>query len=235
MAGAGYESIKGLGKNGYFETYWNPVPWGRNNPTVMKEINPPSDASVMHVELQVRYGDTVRYRVVDPEGKPAAAKAQIGLTGRGSYNRDQKGLTEGVVRNLYPDEERTVMFRDETRKLGKVIRVRKGDDARGPVVVTLEPLATITGRIVDADGNPVSGATIRPDLLPGGDFSPRLNQVSAGPDGRFTVPDVPAGCEYSLGVESSDPLPNRRFAFSKHLTIKPGATADAGEIRLKND
>jgi hypothetical protein len=101
--------------------------------------------------------------------------------------------------------------------------------------VTLEPLATITGRVVDADGNPVSGAMIRPDLLPGGDFSPRLNQVSAGPDGRFTVPDVPAGCEYSLGVESSAPLPNRRFAFSKHLTIKPGVTADAGEIRLKND
>ena len=127
------------------------------------------------------------------------------------------------------------MFRDEKRKLGKVIRVRKGDDAKGPVVVTLEPLATITGRVVDADGNPSSGATIRPDLLPGGDFSPRLNQVSTGPDGRFTVPDVPAGCEYSLGVESSHELPNRRFAFSKHLTIKPGGATDAGEIRFKND
>ena len=31
MVGAGSESIKGLGKNGYFETYWNPVPWGRNS------------------------------------------------------------------------------------------------------------------------------------------------------------------------------------------------------------
>src|SRR5262249_14610391 len=143
-----------------------------NNPTVMKEINPPSDASVVHVDLQVRTGDTVQYRVLDPDGKPAAGTAQIGLMGRGSYNRDQKDLPEGVVKNLYPDEERTVMFRDEARKLGKVIRVRKGDDAGGPVVVTLEPLATITGRVVDADGNPVSGATIRPALLPSGDFSP---------------------------------------------------------------
>jgi len=235
MTGAGYESIKGLGKNGYFESYWNPVPWGRNNPTVMKEINPPSDASVMHVELQVRYGDTVRYRVLDSEGKPATGTAEIGLTGRGSFNRDQKDHSEGVVRNLYPDEERTLMFRDEKRKLGKVIRVRKGDDVRGPVVVTLEPLATITGRVLDADRNPVSGATIRPDLLPGGDFSPRLDQVSAGPDGRFTVPDVPAGCEYGLAVESSDQLPNRRFAYSKDVKVKPGATTELSEIRFKND
>ncbi len=127
------------------------------------------------------------------------------------------------------------MFRDEERKLGKVIRVRTGDDAGGPVVVTLEPLATITGRVVDADGNPVSGATIRPDLLPGGDFSPRLSQVSAGPDGRFTVPDVPTGCDYGLGVESSDQLPNRRFAYSKDVQVHPGATTDVGEIRFKND
>ncbi len=47
----------------------------------------------------------------------------------------------------------------EGRKLGRVIHVKEGDDKNGPVVVTLEPSATITGRIVDPDGNPVSGAT----------------------------------------------------------------------------
>ena len=48
----------------------------------------------------------------------------------------------------------------------------------GAVVVELEPLATITGRVVDADGNPVPGATIRPDLIPGGDFSLEPRQVA---------------------------------------------------------
>ena len=90
----------------------------------------------------------------------------------------------------------------EGRKLGRVIHVKEGDDKNGPVVVTLEPSATITGRIVDADGNPVSGATIRPGLKPGGDFSLGLPQVASGSDGRFTVPNVPTGCEYSLVAES---------------------------------
>ena len=63
------------------------------------------------------------HRNPQPEGKPAAGTAQIGLTGRGAHSRDQKDLPEGVVKNLYPGEERTVMFRDQKRKLGKVIRV----------------------------------------------------------------------------------------------------------------
>ncbi|MFO0891287.1 MAG: hypothetical protein U0790_19350 [Isosphaeraceae bacterium] len=121
MAGAGYESIKGLGKNGYFETYYNPVPWGRNHPTVMKELNPPSDARVTHVDLQVRSGDSVRYRVLDPEGKLAAGTAQIGLAGRGAYSRGHKDLSEGMVRNLYPGEERTVMVP------GREAEARQGD------------------------------------------------------------------------------------------------------------
>ena len=45
--------------------------------------------------------------------------------------------------------------------------------------------ATITGRIVDADGNPVSGATIRTDPQPRGDFSLSLPQVASGRDGQI--------------------------------------------------
>ena len=68
--------------------------------------------------------------------------------------------------NLYPDEERTVMFRDESGSSARSSASARVTTGRAPCVVTLEPLATITGRVVDADGNPVSGATIRPDLLP---------------------------------------------------------------------
>ena len=39
-----------------------------------------------------------------------------------------------------PDEERIVLLRHEGRKLGKVVRVKKGDDANGPVVVKLAAL-----------------------------------------------------------------------------------------------
>ena len=50
-------------------------------------------------------------------------------------------------------------------------------------MVALEPLATLAGRVVDADGNPVSGAAIRTDPLPGGDFSLSLGQVATDKEG----------------------------------------------------
>ena len=39
----------------------------------MKEINPPADAKIVHVDLQVRSGASVRFRIVDAEGKPVPA------------------------------------------------------------------------------------------------------------------------------------------------------------------
>jgi hypothetical protein len=143
---------------------------------------------------------------------------------------------EGEVTNLMPGEERIVLVRHEGPKLGKVVRVREGDDAKGPVVVTLEPLAVLTGRVADADGIPVPGATVRTDVLPHGDFGLSLPQVATDEDGRFRVPDVPTGCNYALAVESIEAIKRRRHAFSgKDITVEPGATTDVGEIRFKND
>ena len=86
-----------------------------------------------------------------------------------------------------------MLVQHEGRKLGKTVRIHPGDDKAGPVVVTLEPLATIVGRVADADGNPVSGATVRARSLPFGSNGPSLLTVATGKDGRFHVPDVPAG------------------------------------------
>ena len=160
-----------MNKAGHFETYRNPINPRKLWPTVMKEINPPADAKVVHVDLQVTTGPSVRFTVVDPDGKPIAGLKTNGRSGRSSYDRDDMTKPEAEVTNLMPDEERIVLLRHEGRKLGKVVRIKKGDDANGPVVVKLAPLATITGRVADADGNPVSGATIRPDVLPAGDFA----------------------------------------------------------------
>jgi Carboxypeptidase regulatory-like domain len=201
----------------------------------MKEIDPPADLGMLHVDLQVRFGAKVRFRVVDDEGRPCQGVKPLGRTSRGSSDREALTSAEGDVTNLYANEERTVAFLVESRKIGKVIRVREGDDRAGPVVVKLEPLASISGRVVNAEGAPVTGATIRPDLLPGGDYSLRLSEVSTDVDGRFLVTDVPTGCEYSLAADSREEMKKRRFAFSEKLTVRPGKTTDAGEIRFKRD
>jgi Carboxypeptidase regulatory-like domain len=171
--------------------------------------------------------------VVDPQGKPVPGVKTGGIRNRGRYEIEPETQAEIDVVTLGPGEDRVVSLVHEGRKLGRVMHVKEGDDKNGPFVVTLEPSAAIIGRIVDPDGNPVSGATIRPGLKPGEDFSLSLPQVATGSDGRFTVQNVPTGCEYSLVAQSGAMMSQRRVAF-KDTAVRPGETTDVGDIKLKD-
>jgi hypothetical protein len=233
MRGAGSEAIEGVNAAGHFETYNNPILPGRLFPTVMKEINPSASTVGLRVELEVVIGPSVRVSVVDPEGKPIADLKTRGRSGRSSYDKVDMTTADAEVANLMPDEARIVVIRHEGRKLGKVATVKKGDDASGPVVVKLAPVAAIRGRVVDAEGYPVAGARIRPDVLPHGDFGTSFSEVVTETDGRFLIPDIPTGCDYGIAVESSDAVSGRRFAYHSRAAVKPGETTDIGQIAFK--
>jgi beta-lactamase regulating signal transducer with metallopeptidase domain/protocatechuate 3,4-dioxygenase beta subunit len=235
LMGDGASAIKGMNKYGNFETWRNPVDPGKLWPTSMKEINPAAATPVVHLDFQLNSGEKVLMRAVDLQGKPVTGLKLAGRIRRGRHEYDVKPEAEFDVVTLAPDEDRMVLIRQDERKLGKVVHVKPGDDKTGPVMVTLEPMATIVGRIVDADGNPVSGATIRTDPLPGGDFSLSLGQVATDKEGQFVVPDVPIGCKYTLVVESGLAAHNRRVAFSKDQVVQSGKSTDVGEIRFTRD
>jgi beta-lactamase regulating signal transducer with metallopeptidase domain len=231
--GAGAETIEGMNEHGHFATASNPVTASRYFPTSMKEIDPTEGTEVVHLDLELDPGAKVRLRVVDQEAKPLTGVKTGGRRERGRNEFKPEAQFEFDVETLGPGEDRIVSLVHEGRKLGRVIHVREGEGKDDPVVVALEPAATITGRVVDPEGNPVSGVTIRPGLKPGGDYSLSLPQVVSGTDGRFTVPNVPTGCDYSLVAESRASSRRRWYAF-KDAAVRPGETTDAGDIRLKD-
>ncbi len=235
LQGAGSELIQGMDKHGKFPTYRNPVGPSKLFPASMKEINPPEGTQVAHLDLELFSGAKVRVRVVDPQGRPVTGVQAAGRSGRDGHDREPQKAAEFDVVTLAPLEDRMVLVRHEEQKLGKVIHVHEGDDKKGPVVVAVEPLAALTGRILDPDGNSVSGAWIRTDPLPGGDFSLSLSRVASDKEGKFVVPDVPIGCKYTLVVESGIAPKGRRVAFIENASVRPGETTDVGDIRFKND
>jgi beta-lactamase regulating signal transducer with metallopeptidase domain/protocatechuate 3,4-dioxygenase beta subunit len=237
LKGAGSESIKGMDEHGNFPTYFNPVWAGRFFPTSMKEIHPPDGVDVVNLDLELVPGGKVRLRVLDSRGKPVSGVLAAGRTGRDLHDREPQKEAEFEVVCLAPGEDRLVLVIHDERKLGMVFHVKSGDDKNGPVSITLEPLATLTGRVTDADGNPVSGATVRTDPAPwtSGGFNLHLSTVASDREGQFVVPKVPAGCKYNLVVESGIAPKSERVAFFRDASVRPGEMSDVGDIRFQND
>jgi beta-lactamase regulating signal transducer with metallopeptidase domain/protocatechuate 3,4-dioxygenase beta subunit len=231
-SGVGTETIKGLDKNGNYNTWHNPIWPGKSWPHTLVEINPREGTETVTVDAQLDPGLSLRIRVVDADGKPVPEAS----VANGSHMRAGESTADAVftLSSFRPDEVRNVVVRHEPRSLGKVVRLRAGGDVSGPVVIAMAPTATIKGRVVDADGNPVPSATVRVDVEPTEGFLHQFANVVADRDGRFEVLKVPAGCEYGLVAESGTMIKQRQVAFGK-ATVKPGETTDVGEIRFKND
>ena len=106
--------------------------------------------------------------ILGPDGKSVAGARVIGLT---DSTTPVKLVSERVtMTGLHGDRTRAVVVLHEKRKLGAVAAVR-GDSSK-PFEVKLQPLGTLTGRLVDAEGKrdatlvPVMDATLKgPDAV----------------------------------------------------------------------
>lgn len=138
----------------------------------MKEIDPPAEAESVNVDLAMDPGQKILVSIVDPDGRPLSGVTVDGVTPHGYQATFDEPTAE--VANLSPAEERTVVFRHEKRKLGLVARIKTEQAGDQPITVKLQPIGTVIGRLLNAEGIPVAGAKIEPCILPGGDFGKRL-------------------------------------------------------------
>jgi beta-lactamase regulating signal transducer with metallopeptidase domain/protocatechuate 3,4-dioxygenase beta subunit len=233
--GVGYEEIAaqyGKDENGYLKTWRNTTSPGPKWPFSMASINPKEWSEQVEVHLQLDPGLSVPVELLDAGGEPIGGVTAIGRSAYG-HDYDNKFGPRFDIINLAPEETRTVIILHEMVGQGKVIQVSAKNAKDDPLSVRLEPLATITGRVVDPDGQPVAVATIRPDLLPGGDFGESLRGAVTDNDGRFRVDNVPVGCDYSLLV--FPPAKVGQWLASKEVAVRPGKTTDVGDIGPKRN
>jgi hypothetical protein len=187
------------------------------------------------VELFVDAGATARIAVQDAEGKPLAGAWAAGLTNVWPITYQLSEAT-ATVYALNPEKPRTMAFYHAEKKLGGMATVR--GDEKGPVVVKLAPVGSVSGRLLDADGNPVEGAevSISPEGHTGRDLyrlaDPTGKPVRTDTDGRFRVQGVVPGVRFGLNLRHE-----RGFLVGEPRLgvrqIAPGQALDLGDIRTK--
>jgi RNA polymerase sigma factor (sigma-70 family) len=200
-----------------------------NNFHVLFEINPSEGIAPPPYELALEPGAIVKGRVLDPEGRPLAGAQLRGLTDWWDRWTDSLPTAEFEVKGLAPGDVRQLAFVHRERRLSGSLILR--DKVQGPIEVKLQPWGTVTGRLIDANGQPRVGVDLGwpynqkrrieegPGSLP--------ERAKTDPDGRFRLEGLAPGLKYELQI-----LGNGAFygAVFRDLTIKAGETRDLGDV-----
>jgi hypothetical protein len=102
--------------------------------------------------------------------------------------------------------------------------VLRGDDA-DPQKITLQPWSTLTGRVVNADGEPWAEAEIHSVILPNG-------YPKVGKDGRFRIEGLVPGKLYTLYLVTGSRV---RGTIVTDVTLGSGEVRDVGQIMPANE
>jgi hypothetical protein len=127
-----------------------------------------------------------------------------------------------------PKHPRAFYFRHRGRDLGAAVLL-KGDEP-GPVTVSLQKCASVTGRLVNEDGLP------RPSWIMGSIHKEQLNLNSeiglfwhrTDRDGRFRMEELIPGLKFSLNAGKSPHIMDQNLV--PVLTLQPGEVKNLGDL-----
>jgi protocatechuate 3,4-dioxygenase beta subunit len=199
----------------------------------VKYLDLAEDAGTVTVNLMLRRGKTAKLTIQDPEGRPLTGAVVSGV-GASWDVTNPLTAAECPVYALDPAKPRTVVVSHPGRNLGGQVVVR-GDEA-GPVVVKLRPAGAVTGRFLDADGQPVAGADVFLSFpsRPAGAFVQRQRpSIRTDADGRFQLEGMVPGVTFAVqrirkGNAALAPKPETGLK-----EVGSGATLDLGDIRVE--
>jgi len=210
------------------------------------EIDPKS----ITFDIALASAATVKASVIGADGKPLGGYFVAGLTASPRNNSSWRMPQESptfTVRGLDGRCPRTVVVYSAERKLGKALTVR-GDEA-GTITVRLEPLSSLTGRVLDADGRPCVGAHVEVTFSGQGDNGARLpvqffitrgtwaakleGKGTTDDDGRFRLGGLLPGLKYTLRASEDESADPERLIVQRDGISPPaaGLNEDLGDLR----
>jgi hypothetical protein len=226
--------------------YWT---W-RARPMTLFSVQVPLEGDLREeVVIRLRRGRTVVLQAVGPKGErlPWVRTCWDGILIAHGDGDDHAGFVDGtvVVPGVDPNSITRVFLWQLPQKLAAVFDITP-QTPDGPIEVRLQPMASIAGRIVKPDGDPVGDYRVRLKMS----YDPEVSQFRTnrwGPagryslyfassldqrtdsDGRFLFQDLVPGVPLGLGYEpSSGPMVTVE-------PVEPGERRDLGNLIRKGD
>jgi hypothetical protein len=196
-------------------------------------VKPEKGATRVRCELELDPGRTVTVQVHGPDGKPLAGAQAYGQSARVSVfaGWSQRPLpAEFPVYGLAPGKGRAVLVIHPEKNLAAHCEIK--DDEKGPVTLTLQPTATVVGRLVDDQGGPRKELAVDVRFRLGDERILHLGRYKTDGEGKFRIDGIIPGLSYQgLFV----PRPDQPYAYSifDDLTLKSGESKDVGDVKAR--
>jgi hypothetical protein len=236
----GADQIRGLREDGHFFTF--PHLLYSQGFNTLVEVNPAADAAAAIVEVLLHPGLRLTGTILDPDGKPLAGALASGLDSHGSWRYEPLETEDFTVQGLEKGETRLLQFFHEKKKLSGSVVIKEGQ--KDKLTVKLAPSGTLTGRLVDAAGKPVSDGEIialisPPSGTPGvakvdltkGSF--HENRIRVNKNGEFRIEGLIPGLKYQMGLLKGVYLHKLGVEAGEEITIKAGETKKLGDVEVK--
>jgi RNA polymerase sigma factor (sigma-70 family) len=176
--------------------------------------------------ITVEPGVTARGLVLAPGGQPLTGASLVNPRSGRLEDPESLPTAEFTLPRFNPKWPRPSLIVHPTKKLGLLFQPRRGDE--GPFRLQLQRTATVSGRIVDADGQPVANARLELAMTIGGASggdSPFHRELRTDGQGKFTAGNLVEGVNYHLS------WPTGTGVAYRDLTVKAGETKGLGDVR----
>jgi hypothetical protein len=190
-------------------------------------LNPAEKTKSLRRDVALDPGRAIRGSIVGPDGQPVAGAAVEGL---GNWIGPSTTLTGADFALEHVNPRRTVelVVRHREKGLGAVAMVR--GDEKGPVMVRLRRFGSVTGRLVDRDGQPACGVVVWVFARKDGSFS-RLARLKTDRDGRYRFDGLVPGQEHILISESSVAY----YTMQDPIVVGPGEVKTVEDLKPQRD
>jgi RNA polymerase sigma factor (sigma-70 family) len=210
-----------------------------------KVIDAKKGDTEVHIDVELEPATSMTVRVADPEGKPVKGAHATGITHLAFEHARSPGDSDVLtLYNVEPGQERFVAVAQAKRKLVGTLTVKASD--KDPVV-KLGPGGVVSGRLVDAEGKPISGVTVDlhytrrevsevAHVLVGEErrIGRRLpQQMVTGPGGEFRFDTLFPACDFRLTFQKGKKRYGPEYQKApKHTVAKHGDELKLGDVPI---
>jgi hypothetical protein len=206
-----------------------------------RRIDPNSTDRQLSFDIVFDPGRTLKGTLVDPDGRPVRGATAWGLRlgnrPTGTVREGEQFLESAAFTATGIDREQncTLSFMHRGRKLIAQKVVRPEDN--GSLTVRLQSWGTLTGRLVDPDGKPLTQVKthLRYPDSPGSRLRPPDQEFATDREGGFRIEGLLPDREHEVILEHGT---NKDMGLSagnalKKLKTRAGEIKDVGDIKTK--